>query len=158
MTDSRQGARNDTGRKPVQLFAALVGAVFLIVGVLGFIPGITSNYDDMGFAGPDSMALLFGVFGVSVLHNLLHLFFGVLGLAAAATLALSRAFLVIGGGLYVLLCVYGLPIDRASEANVLPVNPADNWLHLGLGLGMITLGVLGTALERRAPGRDRAGY
>ncbi|SFB06666.1 protein of unknown function [Amycolatopsis marina] len=156
MTEGRTHSR--TGRKPVQLFATLVGVVFLAVGVLGFIPGITSEYNEMGFAGPDSMALLFGLFGVSVLHNLVHLLFGVLGLVAATTLALSRAFLMIGGGFYVLLCVYGLPIDRATDANFLPVNPADNWLHLGLGLGMIALGLLGTALERRSPGRDSAGY
>jgi hypothetical protein len=148
MTD--RGTREPAlkGRKPVQLMAALVGAVFLLIGVLGFIPGITTGYDEMGFAGPDSMALLFGVFAVSVLHNLVHLLFGVLGLVAACAGALARAFLVVGGGVYILLSVYGLPIDRATAANFLPVNPADNWLHLGLGLGMIGLGVLGTVLER----------
>src|SRR3712207_2099398 len=62
-----------------------VGAVFLLVGVLGFIPGITSNYDAMEFAGHESGAELLGIFQVSILHNIVHLLFGVAGLAMAKT-------------------------------------------------------------------------
>ncbi len=49
--------------------------------------------------------------------------------------------------------VYGLWVDRASSLNFLPVNYADNWLHLGLAVGMIVLGVVGSALLRRSPAR-----
>ena len=63
--------------------AAVVGIVFLLVGVLGFIPGITTDYDSMTFADQDSGAELLGVFQVSVLHNIVHLLFGVGGLWAA---------------------------------------------------------------------------
>ena len=42
------------------------------------------------------------------------------------------------------LWVYGLVIDLGSDANFVPLNDADNWLHLGLGLGMIALGVATT--------------
>jgi len=132
-----------TARRPVQAAALLVGVVFLAVGVLGFIPGATSG--DLAFAGPHTGALLFGVFAVSVLHNLVHLLFGVLGLVASAWRGASRMFLVVGGGLYLLLWVYGSFIH---EGGPLPVNNADNWLHLGLGAGMILLGVVTTALER----------
>lgn len=85
---------------------------------------------------------------MSVLHNIVHLGFGVLGVAAAAAPALARAYLIWGGGLYLLLAVYGAGIDRSSQFNVVPVDAADNWLHAGLGLGMIALGVLTTAAER----------
>ena len=54
-----------------------IGVVFLLVGVLGFIPGITTNYGAMTFAGHESGAMLLGVFRVSVLHNIVHLLFGV---------------------------------------------------------------------------------
>ena len=60
-----------------------MGAAFLLVGVAGFIPGITSNYDELKLAGTDSNAELLGLFRVSILHNLVHLAFGV-GLIAAA--------------------------------------------------------------------------
>ena len=133
--------------RPVQKAAAAVGAAFLVVGVLGFVPGITSHYDEMSFAG-HSGALLLGLFAVSVLHNLVHLLFGVAGLLGARNTQFSRAFLVVGGGIYVFLWVYGSAIGEHTGANFLPINTADNWLHLGLGAAMILLGVVTTAVER----------
>jgi hypothetical protein len=126
----------------VSRVAAAVGVVFLLLGVLGFIPGITTDYDAMEFAGHESEAELFGVFQVSILHNIVHLLFGVAGLALARTVSGARAFLVGGGLIYALLWLYGLVIDQDSGANFIPVNNADNWLHLGLAVGMIALGLL----------------
>jgi arginine exporter protein ArgO len=131
-----------TSRVPVQQAALLVGSVFLLVGVLGFIPGITTDYSTMEFASEDSGAKLFGIFQVSVLHNLVHLAFGVAGIAMARTASGARAFLLAGGLIYVVLWLYGLIIDHHSGANFVPFNTADDWLHLVLGIGMIVLGVL----------------
>jgi hypothetical protein len=141
-----------TGRAPagnkdlLRLSARVVGVVFLLVGVLGFIPGITSDYDTMGAAGHGSMAMLLGVFQVSILHNIVHLLFGVAGIALSRTDSGARNYLVGGGVIYLVLWLYGLVIDQNSSANFVPLNTADNWLHLVLGLGMIGLGV---ALSRR---------
>ncbi|MGV2914927.1 DUF4383 domain-containing protein [Streptomyces alfalfae] len=129
-------------RTPVQQAALLVGAVFLLVGVLGFIPGITTDYDTMKFASHDSGAQLLGVFQVSILHNLVHLAFGVAGLAMARTAPAARMFLLVGGAVYLVLWLYGLLIDHHSSANFVPLNNADDWLHFALGLGMIALGAL----------------
>jgi hypothetical protein len=141
-----------TGRAParttdlLRLAARAVGAVFLLVGVLGFVPGITSDYGDLGLAGHHSMAMLLGVFQVSVLHNVVHLLFGVAGLALSRSSAGARAFLVGGGAVYLVLWVYGLVVDEGSQADFVPLNSADNWLHLLLGVGMIGLGAV---LSRR---------
>jgi hypothetical protein len=132
----------------VQQAALLVGAVFLLVGVLGFIPGITTDYDALKFAEHDSEAKLLGVFQVSVLHNLVHVVFGLAGLSMARAASTARTFLIVGGVIYLALWLYGLFIDHDSAANFIPVNTADNWLHLGLGAGMVALGVL---LGRRRP-------
>ncbi|MFJ6198949.1 DUF4383 domain-containing protein [Micromonospora sp. NPDC092111] len=142
MAHSRARRNPAEGRAPVRRAAASVGVLFLLVGVLGFLPGITSDYGDLRLAGHQSGARLFGVFQVSVLHNLLHLAFGVAGLAFARTVAGARAYLVGGGAGYLVLWLYGLAVDHRTGANVIPVNPADGWLHLGLGLGMVTLGLL----------------
>jgi len=75
----------------VRGLAGLVGAVFLLVGVLGFIPGITTDYDSMEFTGHTSGAELLGLFQVSVLHNIVHLLFGVVGLALARTVLGARS-------------------------------------------------------------------
>jgi hypothetical protein len=117
-----------------------VGAVFLLVGILGFIPGITASYSEMTFAGPQSDAHLFGIFEVSVLHNIVHLLFGVAGLAMGRRADTARNYLLGGGAIYLVLWIYGLIVDENSSANFVPVNTADNWLHLILGLGMVALG------------------
>lgn len=137
-------------RSPVQAAAALVGAVFLLVGILGFIPGITTGYDSLGAAGHESHAELLGVFQVSVLHNVVHLLFGAAGLAMARTASSARTYLVGGGAIYLVLWLYGLLVDKTSSANFVPLNTADDWLHFVLGLGMIALGV---ALGKRATAR-----
>lgn len=128
-------------RSPIQKAALIVGVVFLLVGVAGFIPGLTTNYDTLQFAGHHSDALLLGVFNVSILHNLVHLAFGVAGVAMARTAGGARAFLIGGGAVYLVLWLYGLLIDMSGDANFVPVNNADNWLHLVLAIGMIGLGV-----------------
>ncbi|MFI9456769.1 DUF4383 domain-containing protein [Amycolatopsis sp. NPDC052450] len=146
----QEGVTHGTRRHPPQVAALIVGVAFLAVGVLGFIPGVTTGYEGLEFAGHHSEARLFGVFAVSILHNLVHLLFGVVGVLAARKRAASRVFLMVGGGIYLLLWIIGLVIPQSSPGNFLPFNVADNWLHLGLGLGMIALGLLTTALERKA--------
>ncbi|MGW4640621.1 DUF4383 domain-containing protein [Sphaerisporangium sp. NPDC004334] len=136
-----------TARTPLQAASLVVGVVFLVVGVLGFIPGVTTNLDDLQFAGHHSDAMLLGVFEVSILHNIVHLLFGVAGIVLARTWQGARAFLIGGGAIYLLLWVYGMLVGHDTAANFVPVNGADNWLHLLLGLGMIALGF---ALGRRS--------
>jgi Domain of unknown function (DUF4383) len=140
---SSRSAGTSSDRTTVQKAATAVGVVFLLVGILGFIPGITSQYDTMGFAGHGSMAMLLGVFQVSILHNIVHLLFGVAGLAAARSAGGARNYLIVGGVIYLVLWIYGLLAGNSdSAANFVPVNTADNWLHFVLGIGMIALGVL----------------
>jgi hypothetical protein len=129
-------------------FAVLVGLVFLAVGVLGFIPGVTTDLDELEFAGPDSQAMLFGIFQVSVLHNIVHLLFGVLGLLLAWSALSAFLYLVIGGLVYLALWIFGLSVGADDDANFIPVNTADDWLHFGLGIGTITLGLIGWAAAR----------
>jgi hypothetical protein len=147
---SRDRSTTASSRPLVSTAALAVAIVFLLVGVLGFIPGITADYGTMTFAGHDSQAKLLGVFQVSVLHNIVHLLFGAAGLAMARTAAGARGYLVGGGAVYLVLWLYGLVIDQGSAANFVPVNTADNWLHLLLGIGMIALGLLTTRRPSRA--------
>jgi Domain of unknown function (DUF4383) len=125
----------------VQGAALIVASGFLILGVLGFIPGATADIDRLEWAGIGSGAKLFGVFAVSNLHNLLHIAYGIVGLAMARTYAASRAYFLVGAVIYLALWIHGLLIDHASSANFMPVNGADDWLHFGLGAAMVLLGL-----------------
>ena len=135
-------ASRTTRRSPVQTTALLYGAVFLLVGIAGFIPGITSNYDSLQFAGHHSEALLMGLFQVSILHNVVHLLYGLAGLAMARSASGARNYLRWGGAVYLVLWLYGLLVGQQSQANFVPLNTADDWLHFVLGVGMIALGVV----------------
>ncbi|WP_406026419.1 DUF4383 domain-containing protein [Nocardioides sp. NBC_00850] len=138
----------------LQTAATVVAGTFLLVGVLGFIPGVTTDYDSMTFAGHESNAQLLGIFQVSILHNIVHLLFGIAGLVLATSWAGARAYLIAGGAIYMVLLIYGLAVDHGSSANFVPVNGADNWLHLVLGVGMLALGL---ALGRTPGAADRPG-
>ncbi|WP_174264510.1 DUF4383 domain-containing protein [Phytoactinopolyspora halotolerans] len=137
---------------PVQAAATVVAAVFLVIGVMGFIPGITTDFDEMQFAGHESEAMLLGVFQVSILHNIVHLLFGVVGLFLGRSFAGARNFLIWGGAVYAVLWLYGLFVDEESSANFVPLNSADDWLHLVLALGMVLLGVFLGRTPRGAAG------
>jgi hypothetical protein len=94
---------------------------------------------------------------VSILHNVVHLLFGAAGLLMARSAPLARIYLLGGGAIYLVLFVYGLVIDHDSAANFVPLNTADNWLHLVLALGMIGLGVLlGSRASRTSGTASRA--
>ena len=138
---TRSSSPVTSARTRVQTAALAVAAVFVLVGVLGFIPGITSDYDALSFAGHHSEAKLLGVFQVSILHNIVHLLFGLAGFALARTVSGARMYLIGGGAIYLVLWLYGLIVGDNSSANFVPVNSADDWLHLFLGLGMIGLGL-----------------
>ncbi|MEU9625789.1 DUF4383 domain-containing protein [Streptomyces luteogriseus] len=139
-------ASHRAARVPVRQAALLFGLVFLVVGALGFIPGITTDYGSLEFASHESGAELFGLFQVSILHNLVHLAYGLTGLILAGTAAGAYAYLLVGGAVYLVLWVYGLSVGHDSDANFVPLNTADDWLHLVLGIAMIGLGL---ALGRR---------
>jgi len=143
------GAEGAAGA-PVRMLTMAVGVVFLLVGVLGFIPGITSDYSSLSFAGHMSGAKLLGIFQVSVLHNIVHVVYGVVGIAMARRTASAVLYLTAGGAVYLVLWIYGLLVSAQSAANFVPLNTADDWLHFVLGLGMIGLGLFGRQAAARA--------
>jgi hypothetical protein len=125
---------------PVQTVARLVGVVFLLVGIAGFIPGITTNlYEGLEFAGDDANAELLGLFQVSVLHNLIHALFGI-GILMAATAEGARTFLLGSGAIYAVLFLLGI----LGGGDWVPLDDADDWLHLALGVGLVALGLTTT--------------
>ncbi|MUL41113.1 DUF4383 domain-containing protein [Streptomonospora sp. PA3] len=140
MSRPTQATVPDATRGAARVVAGLVGGVFLLVGVLGFVPITTGQYGTLEWAGPDSHAMLLGLFQVSVLHNIVHLVFGAAGLAAAFLPAMARAYLLVSGVLYLGLWIYGMVVPPDSAANFVPVNAPDNWLHLILGIGLVGAG------------------
>ncbi|WP_235926527.1 DUF4383 domain-containing protein [Actinokineospora pegani] len=99
---------------------------------------------------------------MSLLHNAVHLGFGVVGLSIARTVAGARGYLLGGGAVAIVLGAYGSLVDYGSVANLLPANTAGNWLHFVLGAVMVVSGLVvpgrahvvtraGTPPARRGP-------
>lgn len=128
--------------------SAVVGVVFLAVGILGFVPLANTNFDSLTFAGHHGETKLLGLFAISVLHNLVHLLFGVAGLLLARRTSTARLYLFGSAAIYLALWLYGLIVPKDSAANFVPVNTADDWLHFGLGVGIGLFGLL------TLPGRE----
>ncbi len=150
---ARPAARG--ARTTIQTVALIMGIVFLLVGLMGFIPGVTTNFDQLQFASHHSSAAIFGLFQVSVLHNIVHLLFGVAGLLAARTARSARLYLVVGGLIYLLLFIYGLVVPHDSAANFVPLNSADNVLHIALAVVMIGAGIVLSRSRAGVPAEAR---
>ena len=133
--------RRDGGtreRTDIQRAALVFGAVFLLVTILGFIPGITTDYDRLTTF--DDVGSLIN--NINILENIVHLLYAVAGFAAAASFVASRNYFIWGGAVYLVVWLYGILIDLESSANFLGVNTAANWLHFLLGVVMLAVGFL----------------
>jgi hypothetical protein len=114
-----------------QVLAFLVGAGFFVFGIMGFIPGVMHDLDELELAGPDSDAMWLGVGQLSVLHNILHLTIGVLGfLAAWLGMRAAVVYLLLGGALYGSFGIYGFLVGPESQANWAPTNWFDDTIHV----------------------------
>jgi hypothetical protein len=112
----------------VKRIAMLFGVVFLLVGILGLF--LTPTGMQMGI-DPAGKPLL-GLFPVNLLHNVVHILFGVWGLLAARTFAGSVTFAKVGGIIYLLLAVVGLAAP--TTFGLIPIGGNDVWLHCLIGL------------------------
>ena len=119
------------------------GGLLVAAGVLGFVPGVTTHAGSLAFAGHGSRAELFGQFRVSVLLNLVHIASGLPAAVLARTETGARSYLTGAAVAYLLLWVLG-PL---SLGGWVPLNTADNWLHLVCGCVLLGVGAL---LDRAA--------
>ena len=141
----------------VSVLAILAAAVFVALGSLGFVPSVTRHHDQLHAWKTGSRAQLFGVFQVSILLNAVHLGFGLLGLAASRTPVGVRLYLLCGSVGYFALALYGVSVQHRPEANVLPVDRADNWLHAAFGLSLLVLAWIAAHLHEQHLVQERGG-
>lgn len=117
--------------------AILFGIVFLVVGILGFVPAVTPPMAD------GSGGMLLNIFHVNTAHNAVHLASGVIfllcGLAGPGP---SRTFFKIFGIVYALVAVLGFAKGNGMLLGMVANNMADVWLHVVLALAMLYLGFL----------------
>lgn len=118
--------------------AQIFGIVFLLVAILGFVTtGMSMEAD------PETAPKLLGLFPVNVLHNVVHLAFGLWGWAAARSFAGAKSYLTIGGALYAVLAVLGFVVP--DTFGLIPIGGNDIWLHAVLAVAMLAAGLTARA-------------
>lgn len=130
-----------TTRSRAQVYALLAGAALTMLGIIGFFynSDFTSNVHER-----DS---IFGIFAVNGWHNLLHTAAGSLGLTAASSYASARTYAIAAGLALVAVAVWGFMVgDGHSILSIVPVNTADDVMHLLIGITGIAAGMATPAM------------
>jgi hypothetical protein len=137
MTTARPAARS--AKTPGQLFALVFGAVYVLVGILGFIDPLVDDQDK-----------LFGIFGVNGFHNVAHLAVGALLLFGSRAADTARLVNLVVGIVYLLLGVLGLFGILIEEGQSLDLNnnPADTALHFATAALALYFGTAGSGVRR----------
>jgi Domain of unknown function (DUF4383) len=112
----------------------LFGIVFLVVGILGFVPGISPP-------GADGMPMLLNIFMVNTVHSIVHIASGVVFLLASMSGAgAARLWFQIFGAVYALVAILGFMTPNGMLLGLISNNPADTWLHVVLAVAMLAIG------------------
>jgi uncharacterized membrane protein YuzA (DUF378 family) len=117
-------------------FAAVFGAVYVLVGLAGFA---ATGLSDFAATSSDKLIL----FGLNPLHNIVHLLVGVVWLASSGNEQSARVVSAAIGAVYLLVGVAGLFIAGNSDLNLLNLNQPDNVLHLGSAVLGLYFGLAG---------------
>ena len=122
----------------LQKLAGVFGVIFILVAVLGFIsPG------GLVMAMDPTTGMVLGVFPVNLLHNIVHLLFGVWGLVASRSWGGSKTFFTVGGIIYAVLTCVGFL--SPTGFGLVPLGGADIWLHAVLAIAMLGIGLTAKA-------------
>jgi len=127
----------------VKRLAMLFGAVFIVVGVLGFtVPG------GMQMGDPANAPLLLGLFPVNLVHNVVHIAVGVWGLVAGRAYGSAVAYCKLLGFVYLALAALGFVVP--TTFGLIPIGGNDIWLHCLLGVVLVSIGFMAKAEESAA--------
>ena len=139
ITTGAQSARNSHPTQNVMITPLLVArvfcAIFVLVGLLGFIPN--------PIVAPD------GLFAVNAMHNLVHLLTGA-AFRAGAQFGYPRQTTIGIGVYYVAVTLIGFLTKSDMMLGLIHINVADRWLHAGLAIAILSAGVLFTSSPRAA--------
>ena len=119
-------------------FGMLFGIVFLAIGILGFVPGITKD------------EMLLGIFMVNATHSIVHIVSGAIFLFAAMSGAgAARSWFQIFGVVYALVAIMGFVVGNGMIFGLISNNTNDTYLHVVLAVAMLAIG-FGTAKQAAA--------
>jgi hypothetical protein len=137
---------------PVRTFALIMGIVFVLVGVMGFLPApfVTTPHDMHGVTVHANHGYLLGLFPVNLLHNLVHILFGIAGIMSYRSgPGASRMFARFVAVAYAVLAVFGLIPHLDTVFGLIPIHGNDVWLHALIAAAAAVFGWAPFASEPR---------
>jgi len=139
----------------LRTFALIYGIAFLLVGIMGFIPGINQMHgNDPNLTVNSFNGHLLGLFHVNLLHNLIHVAFGIWGIAAYSSIDASRMYAKSVAVIYFLFVIMGLIPALNTVFGLVPIEHHDVWLHLLLALVAGYFGFLAPQVQESAMTTD----
>jgi hypothetical protein len=132
-------------RMATRRFALIMGIIFLLVGVMGFIPQLLVSPADHphgqhGVTVNQFEGYLLGLFHVNILHSLVHVLFGIMGIAMARRWDSARSYARIVAISYGLLTIMGLIPGLNTVFGLIPIHGHDVWLHAVIALAAAYFG------------------
>jgi hypothetical protein len=118
----------------VRTFALIYGLLFAVTGIAGFIPGLVTPHDavEHQLAIEQGAGDLLGLFPTNILHNIVHLAFGVWGIlvyrSTSAAIGYARSVAIV----YAVFMVMGLIPGLDTVMGFVPLHGNDVWLHAAL--------------------------
>lgn len=114
----------------IRTFALVFGIIYVLVGIMGFIPGLSTHPSDAPHLSVESgHGYLMGLFPINILHNIVHLIIGVWGIVASRNLGGARFFAQALAVVYGLLAILGLIPATNTTFGLIPIHGHDVWLH-----------------------------
>ncbi|MEX2631120.1 MAG: DUF4383 domain-containing protein [Tistlia sp.] len=141
--------------KAVGYFALIMGIVFLLVGIAGFVPGLVMEHQPAEGDVVADAGLLFGLFPVNLLHNLVHLAFGIWGVAVFRRFGAARLYAQAVAVIYAVLAVMGFFEGLNTLFGLVPLYGNDIWLHLVIAIAAAIFGFAPIKPEAAAAHRPR---
>lgn len=126
-------------------FALVFGIIYLLVGILGLIPGVVAPSTNPGVTVNVLNGSLFGVFPVNIIHTLVHLIVGLWGIIAYRTFSASRSYGRVVGVIFIILFIFGLIPGLNVLFGLAPLYGGDVWLHLISGIVALYFGLTANA-------------
>jgi Domain of unknown function (DUF4383) len=130
-------------------YALIMGIIFAVIGVAGFIPGLLTPHDPPADLAVNSLSgNLLGLFPVNILHSLVHLLFGIWGIAAYRSFTGARAYAKSVAVIYGVLTIMGFIPGLSTVFGLVPLYGNDIWLHALIAISAAYFGFMATETVR----------
>ena len=128
-------------------FSLALGIIFLLIGIAGFVPGLYTPESAADVAVTESFGRLMGLFPVNALHNIVHIIFGIWGIAAYRSYSGARGYSRAVAIIYAVLAVMGIIPGLNTTFGLIPLYGHDIWLHALIAIAAAYFGFVASDRE-----------